>query len=93
MALLDKIQDVAKTVGDNASDTIETTRQKSRISSEKKQIALAYQQIGEIYYEKHMEEGLELIEDAMPFVEEIGDHKEEIKDAEKIINELKGEKL
>lgn len=97
MAFLDNLKDVAKNVGDSASDTIEIQRQKSRISSEKKQINLALQQIGSIYYEAYKKEedgeAVGLNPEAVPFAEEIDKHKEEIDEAEKLINELKGQKL
>lgn len=57
MALFDKITDIASSIGDKASDTVETAKLKSKINSEKKAIELEMAKIGRIYYEKHQSEG------------------------------------
>jgi len=54
MAFLDKIGNVAKNIGDKASETIETTKMNSKINSEKTAIAECLRQIGEIYYQKYL---------------------------------------
>lgn len=52
MALFDKITDAAKTAGDRASDAIELTKLKNKISNEKKEVDIEYAKIGKIYYDK-----------------------------------------
>lgn len=52
MALLDKLNNLAKNVGDKANDAIETTKLNSRINTEKAEIANLLRQIGEYYYGK-----------------------------------------
>jgi membrane protease subunit (stomatin/prohibitin family) len=53
MAFLDKLGDIAKNIGDKATDAIETTKLNSKIGSEKTAIAECMRQIGEYYYGKH----------------------------------------
>ena len=52
MAFFDKLNDLAKSVKDAANDAVETTRIKSRISSEKRAVDEACRKIGEYYYAK-----------------------------------------
>jgi uncharacterized protein YgfB (UPF0149 family) len=73
MALFDKITDAAKTAGDRASDAIELTKLKNKISSEKKEIDIEYAKIGKIYYDK-AKAGEELEQDAMDICERIDAH-------------------
>lgn len=53
MALFDKLNDLAKSIGELTSDTIESAKLNSKINSEKALIAEALGKIGKIYYEKH----------------------------------------
>jgi hypothetical protein len=53
MAFLDKLGDIARNIGDKATDAIETTKLNSKISAEKTAIAECMRQIGEYYYGKH----------------------------------------
>jgi hypothetical protein len=55
MAILEKINDFAKNVGDNASDAIETTKLNSKISAEQNAINAVIVKIGEYYYNKYLE--------------------------------------
>ncbi len=50
MAFLDKLQDAMKTVGDTASETVESAKLRSKINSEKKDIEENFMKIGQIYY-------------------------------------------
>ena len=52
MGLFNSISDVASNLGNKANDALETTKLKSRISSEKKAIELELAKIGKISYEK-----------------------------------------
>jgi len=53
MAFLDKLNNIAKNVGDKANDTIEITKLNAKIVSEKAAITDLYKKLGEFYYEKH----------------------------------------
>lgn len=53
MAFLDKLNSIAKNVGDKANDTIEITKLNAKIAGEKSTITDLYKKIGEYYYEKH----------------------------------------
>lgn len=53
MAFLDKLGDIARNIGDKATDAIETTKLNSKINAEKTAIAECMRQIGEYYYKKH----------------------------------------
>ena len=53
MALLDKINTIAKNVGEKTGDAIEITKLNAKISSEKSAIADIYKQLGERIYEKY----------------------------------------
>ena len=53
MALFNKISDIARNIGDKASETIEITKLNSKISTEEKAIAEYLRQIGEVFYRKH----------------------------------------
>jgi membrane protease subunit (stomatin/prohibitin family) len=53
MAFFDKLGDIARNIGDKATDAIETTKLNNKISAEKTAIAEFMRQIGEYYYGKH----------------------------------------
>lgn len=53
MAFLDKLNSIAKNVGDKANDTIEITKLNAKIAGEKSAINDLYKKIGEYYYEQH----------------------------------------
>jgi len=57
MGVLDNVKDFAKSVGDKASDAIETTKLNSKINSEQNAINAVMKQIGEFYYSKYIETG------------------------------------
>lgn len=50
MAFLDRLNDIAKNIGDKTNDAIETTRLNSKIRSEQEAAAGDLQKIGEHYY-------------------------------------------
>ena len=50
MAFLDKLNDIAKNIGDKTNDAIETTRLNSKIKAEQEAAASDLQKIGEHYY-------------------------------------------
>jgi len=53
MAFFDKLNTLAKNVGDKANDAIEITKLNSKISSEKTAITDDYKKIGEYYYDRY----------------------------------------
>lgn len=57
MAFFDKLNDIAKNIGDKTTDAIETTKLNSRISGERTAINELMLQIGEYYYKKYISEG------------------------------------
>lgn len=57
MALFDKLNQVAKNIGNKTSDAIETGRLNSRINSEKAAAGEELAKIGEFYYTKYAESG------------------------------------
>ena len=55
MAFFDKLNDLARNIGDKANEAIGTTKMNSKINSEKAAIVECYRQIGELYYKRHQE--------------------------------------
>jgi DNA-directed RNA polymerase subunit RPC12/RpoP len=53
MALFDKLNDLARNIGDKTTDAIETTKLNSKINSEKTAITEITRQLGDFYYQKH----------------------------------------
>lgn len=93
MSFLDKITDAAAILGDKANDAIETTKLKSRITSEKKAIELEMARLGRLYYEKMKEEGMELLPEAAEVSARIDSHYNNISELEKTIQLYEQEKL
>lgn len=84
MAFLDKITDVAANLSDKAGDVVETTKLKSKISSEKKAIELELAQIGRFYYEK-MKAGDEVAPEIDEIAARIDAHYDIISETEKTL--------
>lgn len=84
MTILDKLTDVVSSLGDKASDTIEITKLKSKINSEKKAIELEMAKIGRIYYEKQ-QSGEVLTDEATLITARIKAHYSTIADVEKTL--------
>ena len=57
MAFFDKLNEVAKNIGDKTSDAIETNRLNSKINSERAAAGEELKKIGEFYYSKFAEAG------------------------------------
>lgn len=53
MAFLDKLNDLAKNIGDKTGDVIETNRINLKIASDRKEVNALMQKIGEYYYGKY----------------------------------------
>ena len=74
MAFFDKLNDLAKSVKDAANDAVETTRIKSRISSEKRAVDEACRKIGEYYYAKRAGDMGPVDDDILEYCIEIDEH-------------------
>lgn len=85
MAFLEKLTDVAATLGDKAGDVVETTKLKSKIASEKKAIDLELAQIGRIYYEK-LKAGEEVTAETAEIAARIDAHYDIIEETEKTLD-------
>lgn len=81
MAFFDKLNDIAKNLGDMTTDAIETTKLNSKISSEKTAINELVLQVGEYYYNKY-QLGEPVAEDVSGIMSEIDQHNDIIKDLE-----------
>ena len=90
MAFFDKLNDLAKNVGDKANDAIETTKLNSKINTEKAAIAEEFKKIGEHYYTKHTA-GETIDSEIEEFIVAIDSHKTVILEAEMQIRALKEE--
>ena len=84
MAFFDKLNDLAKSVKDAANDAVETTRIKSRISSEKRAVDEACRKIGEYYYAKRAGDMGPVDDDILEYCIEIDEHM-------RVISELEAE--
>jgi len=90
MAILNKIGNVAKNIGDKAGGVVETTKLNSKISAEKNLIEGVYKKIGEYYYLKH-QSGEKLPKEAAALCAEIDGHNSAINDAKAEIERIKAE--
>lgn len=57
MAFLNKLNDLAKNIGDKTSDAIETTKLNSRINSERNAAGEELKKIGQYYYDRFIAGG------------------------------------
>lgn len=87
MAFLDKLTDAVATVADKTSDAVETTKIKTRINGEKKDIDAEFIKLGKILYEKIKdgEEGSEMIDACIKAIDQ---HKEIIAELEKQLADI-----
>lgn len=90
MAFFDKLNDLAKNVGDKANDAIETTKLNNKINTEKAAIAEEYKKIGEHYYTKYTA-GETVDTEINEFIASIDSHKTVIMEVEMQIRALKQE--
>lgn len=99
MAFLDKLQEVAKTIGDKTSETmkvvgdktndaVEYAKQKNKINQEKNAISDIKKQMGELVW-KQYHEGAECSEELKTLCESIQEHLNLIAKAEEEIKGLK----
>lgn len=88
MAFFDKLNDIAKNIGDKTGEAIETTKLNSKISSEGKEIAKLQQKIGEFYYGQYKLGG-KPADELIDILAEIDVHNTAISEAEAEINRIK----
>ena len=81
MAFFDKLNDLAKNVGEKANDAIETTKLNNKIKTEKEAIAEEFKKIGEHYYAKHTA-GETIDSEINEYITSINNHKNAIIEAE-----------
>jgi membrane protease subunit (stomatin/prohibitin family) len=92
MAFLNKLGDIARNIGDKATDTIEITKLNSKINGEKTAIADCIKQIGEYYYQKHQAGGPDDSEVA-ELCAAIDGHNQTIADTQAEIARIKAENV
>ena len=88
MAFMDKMNAFARSVGDKASDTVEITKYKTKISKEKSTIKENYEKIGDYIYKKYRDNEYEN-EDLKELLEGIDDAKAKICEYEEEIKRVK----
>ncbi len=90
MAFLDKLNTIAKNVGEKTGDAIEITKLNAKISGEKSAISELYKQLGEKIYEKYAAGAYQDIDMAELF-DAVDARKANIADAEEKISAIKAE--
>lgn len=90
MAFFDKLNTLAKNVGDKANDAIEITKLNGKINSEKVSIAEDYRKIGEFYYVKYAS-GQTVDAEIAEFLASIDSHNAAIQEAEMQLKSVREE--
>lgn len=92
MAFFDRLNDLAKNIGDKTNDVIETTKLNTKINSEKSAISELMRQIGELYYEKYTT-GEQALPEIAELCASIDAHNQAISAAQSEIEKLKSESI
>ena len=90
MAFLDKLNDIAKNIGDKTGDAIETTKLTAKINSEKAAIDNDFRRIGEFYYNAFIS-GMQVDPELAEVFESARAHFEAIAAAQDEIQKIKTE--
>ncbi len=90
MAFFDKLNQVAKNIGDKASDTVETTKLNSKIKAERQAAAELLEKIGEYYYNLYAAGG-EVAPEVLELCQTAKGHYENIQNAQNEIERIKAE--
>jgi len=90
MAFLNKLNTLAKSIGDKTTDAIETTKLNSKIGSEKAAANELFKKIGEFYYNKFTA-GEEIAPEILEFCESAKAHFDVIASAQSEIERIKSE--
>ena len=88
MALLDKINSLAKTAGEKTENVIEITKLNARIGREREHINEAKRAIGEVYYAK-IADGFELLPEADVYAAQIKASETAIEEAQAEIERIR----
>ncbi|MBR4515468.1 MAG: hypothetical protein IKO61_11350 [Lachnospiraceae bacterium] len=80
---------IVDTVKSEASDAVEVTKLRSKISKERSAVKANYQKIGEMIFEKYKDGGAD--EELAAIIDEIKASRAKIKDCNEAINKLKME--
>ena len=90
MAFFDKLNDLAKNIGDKTNDAIETTKLNSKISTERSAAGEDLKKIGEFYYAKYAETG-EAAPEILEFCHSAKAHYDAMAEARVEIDRIKAE--
>lgn len=90
MAFFDKLNDLAKNIGDKTNDAIETTKLNSKINGEKSAAAENLRKIGEHYYSLFTSSG-EAAPEVMEFCQSAKAHYDAAAEAQTEIERIKAE--
>ena len=88
MALFDKLNQVAKNLGDKTTDAIETTKLNTKIHTERNAAAEEFKKIGEYYYNVYISGG-NVAPEVMEFCQRAKAHSDEIEAAQAGIEQIK----
>ena len=90
MAFFDKLNQVAKNLGDKTSDAIETTKLNSKIHSERNAAGEELKKIGEYYYNVYLSGGC-VADEVLEACQKAKAHYDAIEAAKAEINDIKAE--
>ena len=90
MAFFDKLNQVAKNLGDKTTDAIETTKLNTKIHSEKNAAEEELKKIGEFYYNVFANGG-SVAPEVLEFCQKAKEHYDAIEGAQAGINQIKAE--
>ena len=90
MAVLDKINQVAKNIGDKTNDAIENTRLNQKINSERAAAGESFKKIGEYYYNVYLSSG-EVAPEVLEFCQGAKVHLDAVAEAQAEIERNKAE--
>ena len=92
MAFFDDLKTAATTAGKLGKDTFETTKLKSEVVLEERDMNRAFAKIGKYYYDIALQ-GFDLPDEVKDLVSEIDEHKERIDVLNRQINHIKDSKM
>ena len=88
MAFFEKLNDIAKNIGDKTSDIVETTKLSAKIGNERTAIAESMKKLGEYYYDRH-KEGASLDDDVAGLLSDIDARHHNIAEMQAQIDSIK----
>lgn len=90
MAFFDKLENLAKNIGDKTSDAIETGKLHSKINAEKNLAAEQWEKIGEFYYNLYISSG-EAVPEILEYCEAARAHLAAAEEAQAAIEKIRAE--